>query len=53
MRMFIAASSILASVITAHATDSICEAIAKYTTIKTEDFPYVLKRGESIDAVTQ
>lgn len=53
MRMFIAASSILASVIAAHATDSICEAVAKYTTVATENFPYALKRGESIDAVTQ
>jgi hypothetical protein len=50
--MFIAASSILASVIAAHATDSICEAVAKYTTVETKDF-YALKRGESIDAVTQ
>jgi hypothetical protein len=37
----------------AHATDSICKAVAKYTTLETEDFPYALKRGESIDAATQ
>jgi hypothetical protein len=53
MRMFIAGSSILASVMVAHATDSICKAVAKYTTLETEDFPYALKRGESIDVVTQ
>jgi hypothetical protein len=53
VRTFIAASSILASVMAAHAKDSICEAVAKYTTVETEDFPYALKRGEYIDAVTQ
>jgi hypothetical protein len=48
--MFIAASSILASVIAAHAT---FVKLSPNTLPETEGFPYALKRGESIDAVTQ
>lgn len=36
----------------AHAMD-ICEAVAVQTTTKTGDFPYALKYGETVDAVTQ
>ena len=53
MRVFIAASSILASVIAAHATDSICEAVAKYTTEKPKTSLMPLNAARSIDAVTQ
>jgi hypothetical protein len=37
----------------ANARDSICEAVAMTATTKTDDFPYPLKRGETIDAITQ
>jgi len=37
----------------ANATDNICEAIALHSTAKTDDFPYPLKTGEVIDAITQ
>jgi hypothetical protein len=36
----------------AHATDSICKAVAMHATIVTETFHYALKRGETVDAVT-
>lgn len=37
----------------ANATDSICTAIALHSTTKTDDYPYPLKTGEVIDAITQ
>jgi hypothetical protein len=43
----------LGSTAAANATDSICEAVAVHATTETKDSPYALKRGESIDAVTQ
>jgi hypothetical protein len=45
--------ALLANTTAVNATDSICEAVALHATAKTEDFPYALKRGETIDAVTQ
>lgn len=43
----------MASTAAANATDSICEAVALHATAKTKDFPYALKRGDIIDAITQ
>jgi hypothetical protein len=45
--------ALMVSTAAANATDSICEAVAVHATTETKDFPYALKRGESIDAVTQ
>lgn len=46
-------AALVASTAAANATDSICEAVAMKATTKTDDFPYPLKRGETIDAITQ
>ncbi len=46
-------AALVGSTAAANATDSICEAVAMKATTKTEDFPYPLKRGETIDAITQ
>ncbi len=43
----------MATIGSANATDSICEAVALRDTTITEDFPYALKHGQTIDAVTQ
>ena len=43
----------IASTVVANANDSICEAVAMKGTAKTEDFPFALKRGEIIGAVSQ
>lgn len=48
-----ALAALLASIATANATDSICEAVAMQAITKTEDFPYPLKRGETIYEITQ
>jgi hypothetical protein len=54
MRNLFLASAFLAGFsLTANATDSICEAVALHSTVKTETFGYPLRQGESIDAVTQ
>lgn len=45
--------ALMASTAAANATDSICEAVAMHATSKTKDFPYALKRGDTIDAVAQ
>src|SRR5664279_1681758 len=45
--------ALLASTAAANATDSICEAVVLHATTETEDFPYALKRGDIIDAITQ
>lgn len=45
--------ALISSTTTANATDSICEAVALHATAKTKDFPYALKSGDTIDAVTQ
>jgi len=44
--------SLMATPAAATATD-ICEAVALHATTETKDFPYALKRGEIINAVTQ
>jgi hypothetical protein len=45
--------ALMATTAAANATDSICEAVALHATTETKDFPSALKRGETIDAVTQ
>ena len=45
--------ALAANAVAANATDSICKAVALRDSPETENFPYVLRRGETIDAVTQ
>jgi hypothetical protein len=49
---FVLASFVLAFS-PAHATDSLCEAVALHGTTKSQAFPYELKSGDRIDAITQ
>lgn len=46
-------AAFVAGATASNATDSICEAVALNATTKSDNFPYPLKRGEIIDAITQ
>src|SRR3954470_22002586 len=51
--MAIVVVTIVVSTATAKTTDSICKAVALHATTKTEDFSYPLRKGDTIDTITQ